>query len=461
MGAGMAKTAGLKVDLCVIGAGAAGLSAAAGAAQLGARVALIEAGRMGGDCLNSGCVPSKALLAAARAGLDYDAAMARAAAAVAAIAPHDSAERFAGLGVTVIRGWARFVSPRTVEVAGRHIRARRFLLATGARPWVPDLPGLVGLPYLTNETLFDLRVAPGHLLILGGGPMGVEMAEAHRRLGVAVTLVEAGRCLAREEPELAAVVCDSLRAIGVTILEGAAAVAVEGEAGALALRLADGRRVGGTHLLLATGRRPALEGLGLAAAGIAAAEGRIAVDARLRTANRRVYAAGDAVSPTQLTHVAGYQAGLVLRQVALGLPARVRSDHIPRVVYTEPELAQIGLTEAEARARFADVAVVTLPLAGTDRAVTEGIARGALKLVVRRGRPLGVGIVGPGAGELIAPWAVVFASRLKLAALTRAVLPYPTLSEVSKQAAGAYFSPKLFDNAWLKWVVRAVQRLVP
>lgn len=452
----------LRFDICVIGAGAGGLSVAAGAAQMGARVALIEGGRMGGDCLNFGCVPSKALLAAARQGRSYPEAVAHVAAAIAALAPRDGEERFAALGVRVIRGWARFVSPREVEAGGHRVRARRFVIATGARPSVPDVPGFADVPFLTNESLFALREAPGHLLVLGGGPTGMEMAQAHRRLGCAVTVIEAGRVLGREEPELAALVAARLRAEGVEIVEGAAAARVEGWTGRVVVALSDGRRVEGTHLLLAAGRQPALEGLGLAAAGIAVEAGRVKVSAGLRTANRRVYAIGDAASAAQFAHGAGYQAGIVVRRAVLGLPARARAGHIPRVTYTEPELAAVGMGEAEARARFgARLSVVAVPLAETDRAVTDGIGEGALKLMVVRGRPVGVAIAGPGAGELIAPWALMLSARLPLSAMAKAVLPYPTLGEVSKRAAGAYFSPKLFDNPWLRWVVRAVQHVVP
>lgn len=452
----------LKVDLCVVGAGSAGLTVAAGAVQMGARVALVEAGRMGGDCLNHGCVPSKALIAAARQGRSYSDAMAHVAAAIARIAPQDSEERFTALGVTVIRGRGRFLSPRELEAGATRVIARRFVLATGARPLVPEIAGLDAVPYLTNETLFEPSEAPGHLIILGGGPMGMEMAQALRRLGCAVTVIEAGRALGREEPELAALVTERLRAEGVTLIEGVAALRITGAAGAIEVTLADGRQVAGTHLLLAAGRRPALDGLGLEAAGIATEAGRVRVDARLRTTNRRVYAIGDVASVQQFTHAAGYQAGVVIRQAVLGLPARARADHIPRVTYTDPALAAIGLSEVAARARFGGrLTVLTLPLAGTDRAVTEGIDAGAIKLMVAGGRPVGAAIAGPGADEMIAPWALMLAARLPLSALASAVLPYPTLGELSKRAAGAYFSPKLFDNPWLRRVVRTVQRVVP
>ncbi|WP_127901897.1 dihydrolipoyl dehydrogenase family protein [Solirhodobacter olei] len=452
----------LHVDLCVIGAGSGGLSVAAGAVQMGARVTLIEGAKMGGDCLNFGCVPSKALLAAARAGKDHAAAMAHVAEAIAAIAPHDSEERFTALGCTVIRAFARFTSPREVEAGGTRITARRFVIATGARPAIPKIPGLDTVPFLTNETLFDPGPRPGHLLILGGGPLGVEMAQAHRQLGCAVTVIEASRILGREEPELAALVIDRLRAEGVTLIEGASAIRAGREGEAVTLALADGRSVTGTHLLLATGRVPALEALDLPAAGIETEGGRVKSDARLRTTNRRVFAIGDATSARQFTHLAGYHAGLVVRQALLALPARARADHIPRVTYTVPELAHIGLTEAEARERHGkSLTVITLPFSETDRAVTDAAGPGLVKLMVHRGRPVGVGIAGPQAGELIAPWALALTARLKLSVMASTVLPYPTLSEVSKRAAGTYFSGKLFDNAWVRRVVRAVQRVVP
>ncbi|MGY6410559.1 MAG: dihydrolipoyl dehydrogenase family protein [Alkalilacustris sp.] len=469
----------IRTDICVIGAGSGGLSVAAGAVQMGARVVLVEGAEMGGDCLNHGCVPSKALIAAAHAAhamgaggpfgiapvapqIDHAAVRAHVAATIAAIAPHDSQERFEGLGVRVLRHWARFNGPREVTAGPVRIRARRFVIATGSKPAIPPVPGLDQVGYLTNETIFALRQRPFHLIVLGGGPIGMEMAQAHRRLGSRVTVIEADRALAREEPELAAIVLGRLRAEGVEVLEGSPVAAVAGTEGALSVTLADGRRVAGSHLLVAAGRRPALEGLGLEAAGIRHTAQGIVVDAGLRTTNRRVHAIGDAAGQGQFTHLAGYHAGVVIRSAVLGLPARVRTDHIPRATYTDPELAHVGLTEAEARARFGDrIAVVTAPMSGNDRARALGRTDGLVKLIVHRGRPVGVGIAAPQAGELIAPWALALSARLKLSAVAGMVLPYPTLAEAGKRAASAYFSPKLFDNAAVKWLVRLVQRLLP
>ena len=470
----------METDLCVIGAGSGGLSVAAGAVQMGARVVLIEGAEMGGDCLNTGCVPSKALIAAAEAAesmrgagryglravepeVDFGAVKDRVAAVIATIAPVDSQARFEGLGCTVLRGWARFVSPREVEVGGVRVRARRFVIATGSRAFVPAVPGLDTVPYLTNETIFGLRERPAHLLILGGGPIGMEMAQAHRRLGCAVTVVEAARALGREDAEAAEVVLARLRAEGVDIREGAAVVRARTIGDGIELVLEDGQVVTGSHLLVAVGRTVALEGLDLAVAGVAFDGKGVTVGPGLRSvSNRRVYAVGDAAGLGQFTHLAGYHAGLVIRQAVLGLPAKVRSDHVPRVTYTAPELAQVGPTEAEARARWGDrLTVARAEFHHNDRAQATGETEGFAKLLVVRGRVVGATVVGPHAGEGIASLALAVSSRMKVSALAGMVLPYPTLSEVAKRAAGAYFSPKLFDNAGLKRVVRFVQRVLP
>lgn len=469
-------------DICVIGAGSGGLSVAAGAVQMGARVVLIEGAEMGGDCLNAGCVPSKALIAAAKAAqgmreagrfgltavepaVDFGAVKDHVARVIATIAPVDSQARFEGLGCRVIRDWGRFISPREVQAGGCVIRARRFVIATGSRPVVPDVPGIAGVEVLTNETVFALRTRPEHLLILGGGPIGVEMAQAHRRLGCAVTLIEAGpRCLAREDAAAAEVVLARLRAEGVRVLEGVAVARLERDAAAgIVAHLSDGQVVQGSHLLVAAGRRVALERLDLAAGGVAQDGRGVTVGPGLRSvSNRRVFAVGDAVGAGQFTHLAGYHAGVVIRQAVLGLPARLRADHIPRVTFTDPELAQVGPTEAEARAAHgAAVQVALADLAHNDRAQAQGGAVGFAKLMILRGRVIGATVVGPQAGEVLAPLALAVAGRMKVSALAAVVLPYPTLAELGKRAAGAYFSPKLFDNPAVKRMVRLVQRILP
>ncbi|TGD41818.1 dihydrolipoamide dehydrogenase [Pseudotabrizicola sediminis] len=469
----------ITTDICIIGAGSGGLSIAAGAVQMGARVVLIEGGEMGGDCLNAGCIPSKALIAAAKAAqamrdgarfgitptepeVDFGAVKDHVARVIETIAPVDSQERFEGLGVRVIRDWAKFSGPDTVEAGGHRIKARRFVIATGSRPLVPPIPGVDTVPYLTNETIFGLRDRPAHLLIIGGGPIGMEMAQAHRRLGCKVTVIEGSKALGHDDPELSAIVLANLRAEGVEVLEGAKVVALSGQAGDITVALEDGRQVQGTHLLLAAGRKVHLDGLNLEVAGVKHDGKGVTVGADLRSTNRRVYAVGDAAGGLQFTHVAGYHAGIVIRQIVLGLPAKTSTRHIPWVTYTDPELAQVGLTEAAARkAHGTAVSVLRQEFAHNDRAQAEGKPVGLLKVMVVKGRPVGASIVGPQAGELIGLWAFAIASRAKLSAIAGMVAPYPTLGEISKRAAGAYFSPKLFDNPTLKGFVRLVQKVLP
>ncbi|MEC9312998.1 MAG: FAD-dependent oxidoreductase, partial [Pseudomonadota bacterium] len=356
----------IKCDLLVIGAGSGGLSVAAGASQMGADVVLLEGHKMGGDCLNYGCVPSKALLASAKAAYgaahsaafgvadqvpqaDYAAAKDHVQDVIDTIAPVDSQERFEGFGVRVIRALGRFISPREVEAGDHVITARRVVIATGSSPLVPPIPGLDQVPYETNETLFDLRERPDHLLIIGGGPIGLEMAQAHVRLGSKVTVIEGDTALAKDDPEAATLVLDHLRAEGVEIAEQALASEIRGAAGAIEVEAKDGRTFKGTHLLVAVGRKTNTERLNLDVAGIETTRSGIKVDDSLRTTNRRVYAIGDVAGGLQFTHVAGYHAGVIIRSVLFGLPSKAKTAHIPWATYTDPELAQVGLTEAEAR----------------------------------------------------------------------------------------------------------------
>jgi pyruvate/2-oxoglutarate dehydrogenase complex dihydrolipoamide dehydrogenase (E3) component len=468
----------LTPDICVVGAGSAGLSVAAGASQLGAPTVLVEAGRMGGDCLNFGCVPSKSLLAAARAaravgeaaGLGIEAGPARVdfaavrrhlRAVIDGIAPNDSEARFTGLGVRVIRAQARFTGPRELVAGDVRIQARRFVLATGSQPLIPPVPGLAETPHLTNETVFDLEALPAHLLVLGGGPIGCELAQAFRGLGAAVTLVERAQLLPKDDPELVEPVRRRLAADGIVLHEGAEVVRAMPSGDGVALLLRQGgaeRQLQGSALLVAAGRRPRLDGLGLEAAGIAHDPRGIAVDAGLRTSNRRVYGIGDAVGGLQFTHVAGYHAGLVIRSALFRLPARVSTAAIPWVTYTEPELAHVGLAEAAARERHGEVRILRWPFAENDRARTERLTEGLIKVVTsRRGRILGATIAGPQAGELIQPWVLAIARGLGIAAMAQLVVPYPTLGEVGKRAAGTYFTPSLFGPR-SKRLVRFLRR---
>ncbi len=468
----------LKPDICVIGGGSAGLSVAAGAAQLGAATVLIEAGAMGGDCLNYGCVPSKALLAAAKAAahhrhaagfgvefapprIDLARVQAHIDAVIAAIAPHDSMERFEGLGVTVLRSWARFVDDRTVEAGDARIQARRFVLATGSSAFVPPVAGLDQVPYLTNETVFARIAEIRDLIVLGGGPIGVELAQGFARLGAKVQLVEMARLLPRDDSEAVELVRASLTRDGVAVHEGSPASAVEraGDRIRVGLRRGDGetRWLEAAHLLVAVGRKPRLENMGLEQAGIAATPKGIQVDAGLRTTNRRVYAIGDCNGGPAFTHVAGHHAALVIRSALFRLPVRFDSRALPWVTYSDPELAQIGLTEEEARRQRGDAVITRQPAAGNDRARTDRHEEGFLKIVSdRRGRVLGVTIVGAQAGELLAPWCLAMARGLRLSALAAPMLPYPTLAESGKRGAGQFYTAKLFSPA-IRRLVRVLR----
>lgn len=466
----------IETDLLVIGGGSGGLSAASGSAQLGVDTVLLEAGRMGGDCLNFGCVPSKALIAAAahahamRSGrafgvapaipqVDYAGAMEHVRETIASIAPHDSQERFEGLGVRVIREYGRFIARDTVDAGPYRITARRIVIATGSSPLVPPIPGLQEVPYLTNESLFDLREQPEHLLIIGGGPIGMEMAQAHVRLGSKVTVLEGAKALGQDDPELTSIALDRIRAEGVEIVEGAMAEKVSGQAGAITVHTKDGTEYTGSHLLLAVGRAPNLKNLGLEAAGVEYDRTGVKVNAGLRTTNRRVFAIGDAAQGLNFTHVAGYHAGIVVRKALFGLPAKATNAHIPWATYTDPELAQVGLTEKAARDEHGDrLEVVRARFAGNDRARAERETDGLIKVMVVGGKPVGASIVGPHAGELIQVWALAIANKLKMTAFANMVAPYPTLGEVSKRAAGEYFSPRLFENSKVRGYVALVQK---
>lgn len=457
-------------DIGIIGAGAAGLTVASGSAQLGARTLLVEKDdKLGGDCLHYGCVPSKTLIhtahvyqqlkTAARFGLpqpdllpvDFSRVAARIRAVIETIQVHDSVERFCGLGADVEFGDARFVDEHAITFGGKDISARTWVVATGSSPGIPPLPGLDNTPHITNKQIFSLKKLPDSMIVLGAGPIAVEMAQAFNRLGSRVEVVQrSDQILSKEDADMAAVVMDAMTAEGVVFHLGAKVIEVR-EAGGLRevefeLANHDRKTVRGETLLVAMGRTPNTAGLNLPGVGVDVTKRGIPVDARLRTSHKHIFAAGDVTGRHQFTHAAGYEGGIVVSNAIFHLPRKADYTHLPWCTYTWPELASIGLNERAAKAAGREVQILYESFAGNDRALAEGETRGRLKLVLDRGRPVGVQIVGPHAGELINEWVAVQNAGVRLSTLAGAIHPYPTLGEINKRVAGSVLGPKIFSD---------------
>lgn len=459
-----------RLDLIVVGGGAAGLVTAAGSAGIGARVALVERERLGGECLWTGCVPSKALLACAKAAahardavrfgvhthvrVDFETAMRWVHAARVNVYPHDSPERFRGMGVEVIEGTARFTGPLTLQVGDRTLTAPRIVIATGSRPAIPPIPGLDSVPYFTNESIFENLERPGHLVILGAGAVGIELAQAFVRLGSRVTVLErTGEFLEREEPELASRLQARLVADGVDLRLDTTVTRARFVNGDIGLSWTSGAASGeviGTHLLVATGRAARVDTMDLEVGGVAATEAGVTVDAHLRTTAPGVWACGDCIAGApRLTHVADQQARLVIRNAFFPLRGKVDYSAVPWVTYTDPELAHVGLTEREARlAHGAEVRTFTRPFDDVDRAIAEGETAGMVKLVTTEGgRLIGGHVLGAGAGDMIGEIALAVRQRLSVNALAGLVHAYPTMPEAIRQAAEGYNKARFTGTA--------------
>jgi pyruvate/2-oxoglutarate dehydrogenase complex dihydrolipoamide dehydrogenase (E3) component len=455
----------IKPDICVIGAGAGGLAAASAAAAFGVNVMLVEKGRMGGETLYSGSLPSKVLIAAGeranairtsasfsarfgtkqvRFGVDFAAVRAHVHDVIEAVKPQDSRERLNGLGVRVIEGEARFTERDTVAVNGYAIKARRFVIATGSSPAVPDIPGLAETPYLTNETVFDLAEFPHHLIVIGAGSVGLELAQAFFRLGAEVTVLDAAAPLADDDAECAAIVLDALEREGVKLRSGVTIAWVRRVLAHVQVDIvseAGKETIEGSHLLVAVGRTPNVDELGLDAAGIRYASGGIVVDRRLRTSNRQVYAIGDVTEGPKSTHLANHHAALVVRNALFRTPVNADRAAVPAVTYTDPELARVGFTEEEARVHASGIRVLRWPYRENDRAQATGATNGHIKIITdRKGGILGATIVGAGAAENITAWALAIDQKLNIEAFAGVIVPYPTYAEVGKRAAMTYFT---------------------
>ncbi|MDQ6975483.1 MAG: FAD-dependent oxidoreductase [Mariprofundaceae bacterium] len=458
----------IQVDICIIGAGSGGLTLAAGAVQMGASVVLIEKGAMGGDCLNTGCVPSKALLAAAekaahikdaaafgvhagKLAIDYAAVHQHVQSVIASIAPNDSVARFESLGVRVIRATARFIDKQNIQAGDVTVHAKYTVIATGSSPFVPPIEGLQGIPFFTNENIFDQQTAISHLIVIGGGPIGMELAQASRRLGAEVTVMEAARLLVKDDPDATAVVIEYLRKEGIRFYEGGRNIRFEalpsGDIQVFCEMDSTTQCVTGSHVLIATGRRANVHGLALEKAGVEYTERGISVNQSLRTSNARIFAIGDVVGPYQFTHMAAYQAGIVLRNILFKWPVKVHYKAVPWVTYTDPELAHVGLAASDAKKQNIKHRVLHWSFAENDRAQAERRTEGLVKVIVRpNGRILGASIVGLHAGELIQPWVLAINQRLKIGAMAAAIAPYPTLGEVNKRIAGSFYTKKIFSD---------------
>ncbi len=465
----------IQCDLAIIGAGAGGLTLASGASQLGLNVVLVEKGLMGGDCLNYGCIPSKSLLAAAKANwqachskktfgisppdtpVDFKKVMQQVKEVIATIAVHDSVKRFEELGVQVIQETGQFIDKTTLSAGPKKIKAKHFVIATGSSANIPPISGLEQINFYTNETIFNITDLPSHLLILGGGPIGCELAQAFAMLGSKVTLVEGLNILGNDDPEAVEIVRQALIQTGVNLNESATVNEINSDAEGQIIIHAE--REGttlsfkGTHLLIATGRKPNTELLHCEQAGIELNKKGIIVDRRLRTTNKKIYAIGDVAGTLQFTHVANNHAGVVLRNIAFKLPAKVHETAIPWVTYTEPELAHVGKTVSLCTTTGINHIVLKLDYSKNDRAQTDQETTGFIKVIATpQGRILGVTIVGHGAGELLFPWVVAIREGKTLRMFTDTIVAYPTLSELSKRVASQFYAPKLFSSKVKKLV---------
>lgn len=467
-------------DLVIIGGGAGGLVVASVAAQLGLAVTLVEKqDTLGGDCLHHGCVPSKTLIQTARVAslmrrgeafglpavtpqVDLGRVNDHVQSVIDAIQVHDDPARFRDYGCEVLLGQgARFVSPHTVRVGEREIHARRVLIATGSSPFIPPIPGLVEAGFITHLDIFSQRQLPRRLLVLGGGPIGLEMGQAFARLGSQVTVVHSqAHLLPQEDPEIADALQARLEEEGMVFHTATRAERVYCEGEDKVIECAGGLRLEADAILVATGRRPNVADLGLDAAGVAYDTRGVRVDARLRATQKHIYACGDVCGPYPFTHMAEYQAGIIISNVVFRFPKKVDYRVVPWVTYTDPELARVGLTEAQARAQGIEPTVLRFAFKDIDRALTEVDTAGMSKLVTHKGRILGASIVGPHAGELIHEIVLAMQARIKISTLSATIHAYPTLAQIHRRTVNSAYAPKLFSPLTRR-VVKWLHRLLP
>jgi len=468
-----------KRDLVVIGGGPGGLVVASVAAQAGLKVTLVEKSeRLGGDCLHTGCVPSKALIHAARTAhmartgaregllttlpeIDFEQAIAQVDQAIATIQAYDDPERFRGYGCDVRFGKARFVSPDSIAIDDEIIRGRRFVIATGSRPALPPIPLLEQAGFETSDSIFRRRDRPGHLTVIGGGPVGVELAQAFARLGSKVTVIEmADRLLPAHDPQVSAALQQALVSEGIHVITGALVAGIHREGEVRQVRLSDDTILETDRILVATGRRPVLHRLDLEAAGVEFSQQGIRVDRRLRTSQKHIYAVGDVCGPYQFTHMAEYQAGIALANIVFRIPRKTDYRVVPQVVYTDPEVASVGLTETAAAARGLRYQLAQFPLAELDRAITDRATSGFARILLRRGRILGASLVGPHAGELIHELGLAMRVGAKAREITELVHAYPTYAQINRRTINSNYA-HLLRSKKLRALVWLLHRLLP
>ena len=469
----------LSTDLCIIGAGSGGLSIASVAPQMGVDTILVERHLMGGGRLNYGCVPSKALLSIGRLaknargfskfgiqeGLlktNVSRAFAQVQKALSSLEPDYSIERFEGLGVKILKGTAKFKSANIISVGALEIRSKKFVISTGSRPIIPAIKGLKLVPYLTNETIFREGFFPEHLIIIGGGVSGIEISQAFCNLGAQVSIVEIGQLLASEDKEIVDVIRKKHTDLGINIFENTIIQQVENSSKGIKVyikREEELRVLSCTHLMVCVGKKPNLDELDLGAAGIKRLDTGIEVDRRLRTSNKKVFAIGDVLGGPMFSHLAAYQAEVVMKNILFSIPAKIKYKALPRVIFSNPEVAQVGLIEREAKEKFKNIRILRWPYFENDRAHIEDSTDGFIKVItLPSGKILGAGVVGKSAGELIQTWVLALDQNLKIGAIAKLIFPYPTFGEISKRVAGSFFIPNLMGQS-TKMLIRIISKI--
>lgn len=469
----------INTDFCVVGAGSGGLSFAAGCVQMGGSVVLLEKGKMGGDCLNYGCVPSKSLIYASKfaneikksinvgwnnnkiSKVDFKKVHDHIHNVISKIEPHDSVERFESLGVNVIKEEGFFLDENHVETKSYIIKAKRFIISTGSSPFIPNINGLDLVPFYTNENIFDLTELPEHLVVIGGGPIGIELASAFNRLGSKATVLSASKILPKDDVEITSLLKAKLIGEGIDIHENIKInnVSKEGDLCRVDYECEDGNglEIKSSHLLIATGRKPNITSLNLHKAGINFSEKGICVGKNLKTSNPKVYAIGDCIGGYQFTHVAGYHAGIAIRNSIFHLGAKIQTHAIPWVTYTDPEIAHVGVTEQQISDN--NYKILKMNFSDNDRAQTECKTEGMIKVIVtKKGKILGATIFGPSAGELIYPWVIAMQNNMNISVIASSIAPYPTLSEINKRVAGQFYTEKLYGS-FMNKIVKFIMRL--